>query len=244
MSTLVVMRHGESAANLDGTFAGWLDVPLTAHGVAQSRAAGHLLRDAGVEIGACYTSVLKRATHSAWHCLDAMERSWLSVERCWRLNERHYGALQGLNKVATASTYGKEQVRLWRRSYETRPPPLSAGDARAAHDDRYANVPREQLPLSESMHDVVVRLRPFCERVLAPQLAQGRPVLVVAHGTTLRAFGVILARCSASAAEAEEVANGVPLIYQLDSRLRAQDVCSLGSVDSHGPRQLSCPPAT
>jgi 2,3-bisphosphoglycerate-dependent phosphoglycerate mutase len=228
MSMLVVMRHGESVANLDGTFAGWLDVPLTPRGVAQSRAAGYLLRDAGLDIDACFTSVLKRATQSAWHCLDAMERTCLSVERSWRLNERHYGALQGLNKAATAAAYGKEQVRLWRRSYETRPPALSPSDPRAAHDERYADVPPDELPLSESMHDVVQRLRPYCEHILAPQLAKGKPVLVVAHGTTLRAFGVIFAHSSAADAEVEEVPNGVPVVYQLDSKLTAQEVRSLG----------------
>lgn len=223
MHTLVLMRHGESTANLDDAFAGWLDVPLTATGVEQARAAGRVMRDCGLEFDICFTSVLQRATHSAWHCLDVMDRSWLPVERSWRLNERHYGALQGLSKAETAARYGTEQVRVWRRTFDTRPPALPCGDPSTAHDLRYAALLPEQLPLSESMHDTVLRLRPLWEKYIAPQLASGQRPLIVAHGTTLRAFACTLGAMSGSEVEKLEVPNGAPIVYELDAQLRVQN---------------------
>lgn len=220
MHTLVLMRHGESTANLDGTFAGWLDVPLTAAGVEQAHAAGRALRGAGMEFDACYTSVLKRAIQSAWHTLEAMDRCWLPEERSWRLNERHYGALQGRSRADTVRAFGQEQVRSWRRSFDQRPPPLPQPDVLAAHDRRYADIPAEAMPASESMQDTVTRLLPLWHERIAPQVAAGRRVLVVAHGTTLRAFAVILGGMRPDEAESVEIPNALPVVYGLDAGLR------------------------
>ena len=222
MHTLVLMRHGESTANLDGSFAGWLDVPLTATGVAQARAAGHALREAGMEFDVCYTSVLKRSIHSAWHTLDAMDRCWLPVESSWRLNERHYGALQGRSRADTVQAFGPEQVRMWRRSFDQRPPPLARDDVATSFDRRYADVPGEALPASESMQDTVSRLEPLWRGRIAPQVAEGRRVLVVAHGTTLRAFAVILGGMEPGEAESVEIPNAQPVVHTLDAGLRSR----------------------
>jgi len=220
MHTLVLMRHGESTANLDGTFAGWLDVPLTATGVDQARTAGRVLREAGMEFDLCYTSVLKRAIRSAWHTLDAMDRCWLPMEGSWRLNERHYGALQGRSRADTVRAFGEKQVRSWRRSFDQRPPPLSRDYVLAAHDRRYADIPADALPASESMQDTVTRLLPLWRERIEPQVAAGRRILVVAHGTTLRAFAVILGGMRPDEAEAVEIPNALPVVYRLDARSR------------------------
>ena len=218
MHTLALMRHGESTANLDDSFAGWLDVPLTATGVDQARAAGRALRASGMEFDACCTSVLKRAIHSAWHTLEAMDRCWLPVERSWRLNERHYGALQGRNRADTIRAFGPEQVRSWRRSFDQRPPRSAPADLAAARDRRYADIPA--LPDSESMQDTVTRLLPLWRERIGPQVAAGGRILVVAHGTTLRAFAVILGGMRPDDAEAVEIPNALPMVYRLDAGLR------------------------
>lgn len=218
---LVLMRHGESTANLDGSYAGWMDVPLTATGIGQARSAGLMLRGACLDFDVCYTSVLKRATQTAWHCLDAMERTWLPVVHSWRLNERHYGALQGLSKAETESSFGKEQVRLWRRGYETRPPALAPADRRKIQDDpRYATLCPREIPLSESMRDAVLRVLPLWQDAIAPCVANGKRVLIVAHGTTIRAFAGLLGGLSEAEVERVEVPNGIPLVYELDAQLR------------------------
>jgi 2,3-bisphosphoglycerate-dependent phosphoglycerate mutase len=232
------MRHGESTANLDETFAGWLDVPLTATGVEQARAAGCAMREAGLEFDICFTSVLQRATHSAWHCLDAMDRTWLPVERSWRLNERHYGALQGLSKRETVARFGAEQVRAWRRTFETRPPALMCGDASMAHDRRYASLAAGELPLSESMHDTVLRLLPLWEQGIAPLLASGGRPLVIAHGTTLRSFACMLGAMSGSELEKLELPNGMPIVFELDTQLRVQHT-SLAGVNGPTPGRVA-----
>ncbi|KQT11627.1 2,3-bisphosphoglycerate-dependent phosphoglycerate mutase [Ramlibacter sp. Leaf400] len=212
MPRLVLMRHGESTANLDGTFAGWLDVPLTATGIAQARTAGRALRAAGLAFDRCYTSALQRSIESASHTLDEMGGGGLPVEPSWRLNERHYGVLQGRDKAEAVRTYGAEQVRLWRRSWAERP------------------------PQGESMQDTVLRVQPLWDEQIAPRVAQGQRVLIVAHGTTLRAFAVILGEMGPAQAEATEVPNALPVVYELDAGLqvRASHALAAGT-RSDGP---------
>lgn len=219
MGSLVLLRHGQSEWNQDDRFAGWVDIPLTPLGVEQARKAGIFMRQHRLDFDACYTSVLKRATHTAWHCLDAMERTWLPTVHSWRLNERHYGALHGLSKLEMASQFGDEQVRRWRRSYSTRPPAASAEDcARFGADPRYAGV---EVPASESMADTVARLRPFWSQAIRPALNAGARTLVVAHGTSLRALIKILCNVSATEIASLEIPNGVPLVTEVDKGGRA-----------------------
>ncbi|MEJ8838159.1 2,3-bisphosphoglycerate-dependent phosphoglycerate mutase [Ramlibacter sp. AN1133] len=222
---LVLIRHGESTANLEGRYAGWSDVALTQAGIEQARAAGRKLRQAGLEFDLCYTSVLKRATHSLWHCLDAMDRTWVPVVNSWRLNERHYGALQGLSKAETELAFGRDQVRLWRRGFGTRPP--AAGDADRLgiqNDCRYGGLDPADIPGSESMQDTVVRLELLWDHAIAPSVASGRRVLVVAHGTTLRAFSRLLSGLRDEEVERMEVPNGAPFVYELDHELKTERV--------------------
>ncbi|MEY3489749.1 MAG: hypothetical protein RL655_1317, partial [Pseudomonadota bacterium] len=175
MYKLVLIRHGESTWNLENRFTGWTDVDLTPTGVAQAQKAGQLLREAGYEFDIAYTSVLRRAIHTLWHCLDAMERAWLPVHKSWRLNERHYGALQGLNKADMAKQYGDEQVLVWRRSYDTPPPALEISDPRSERGDlRYAGLAPEQVPLTECLKDTVARVLPFWNDTMAPAIRSGQ----------------------------------------------------------------------
>jgi len=225
MHTLVLMRHGESTANLDGRYAGWSDVPLTDAGIEQARVAGRMLREAGLDFDLCFTSVLQRATLSLRYCLEAMDRSWLPTVHSWRLNERHYGALQGLSKAETEAAFGREQVRLWRRGFFTRPPAAGAEDRRRIQDDRrYLGLDSADIPWSESMHDSVVRLTPLWHDVIAPSVASGKRVLVVAHGTTLRAFTRLLSGLPEEEVEQIEVPNGRPIVYELDRELQTRGV--------------------
>ncbi|QDL38697.1 2,3-bisphosphoglycerate-dependent phosphoglycerate mutase [Rhodoferax sediminis] len=225
MTNLVLLRHGESEWNREGRFAGWVDVALTATGIEQARRAGITLRDRLFDFDLCYTSVLRRATHTAWHCLDAMDRTWLPTIRSWRLNERHYGALHGLNKAATANAYGEEQVRLWRRSYDTRPPALSAAGTRSfTADRRYADM---HVPASESVEDTVARVLPFLEQFIRPSVSSGTRALVVAHGTSLRAMIKILCGLTPSEIVRTEISNGVPLVVELDKWGKARRSYSL-----------------
>ena len=218
ITKLVLLRHGESAWNRDNRFAGWTDVSLTMTGIEQARQAGLTMRDHRLEFDVCFTSVLKRATHTAWHCLDAMDRTWLPTIRSWRLNERHYGALHGLSKSATVRAYGEEQVRLWRRSYETKPPAQSIADTqRLAQDPRYASA---EVPPSESLQDAVARILTCWEDSIRPSVSSGARGLIVGHGTTLRAFVKILTEQSGGSGVARlEVPNGVPLVFELDRQL-------------------------
>ena len=188
MYKLVLIRHGESTWNLENRFTGWTDVPLTATGIAQAQNAGRLLQAAGYDFDVAYTSVLKRATHTLWHCLDAMDRTWLPVVNSWRLNERHYGALQGLNKADMAKQYGDAQVLLWRRSYDTPPPVLDAADPRSERGDiRYAKLKPEQVPLTECLKDTVARVMPLWVESLAPAIKANKRIVVAAHGNSIRA---------------------------------------------------------
>jgi 2,3-bisphosphoglycerate-dependent phosphoglycerate mutase len=221
MFKLVLIRHGESTWNLENRFTGWTDVPLTATGIEQAKASGRLLRQEGWEFDLCYTSVLKRATHTLWHCLDEMDRTWLPVVHSWRLNERHYGGLQGLNKAETAKKYGDEQVLVWRRSYDVPPPALEAGDPRCEQGDvRYANVPEREFPLTECLKDTVARVLPFWNESMAPAIKSGRRVLVAAHGNSIRALVKYLDGISDSEIVGLNIPNGIPLVYELDAALK------------------------
>ena len=221
MYKLVLIRHGESTWNLENRFTGWTDVPLTGTGIEQARAAGRLLRQEGWDFDLCYTSVLKRATHTLWHCLDEMDRTWLPVVHSWRLNERHYGALQGLNKAETAKKFGDEQVLLWRRSYDVPPPALEPGDARSERGDiRYARLSPEQIPLTECLKDTVARVMPFWNESMAPAIRAGKRVLVAAHGNSIRALVKYLDGISDSDIVGLNIPNGIPLVYELDESLK------------------------
>ncbi len=221
MYKLVLVRHGESTWNLENRFTGWTDVPLTGTGVAQAREAGRLLREGGFEFDVAYTSVLQRAIWTLWHALDAMQRTWLPVVNEWRLNERHYGALQGLNKAETARQYGAEQVLIWRRSYDTPPPPLAATDARCERNDlRYAGLNAAQVPLTECLKDTVERVLPWWNDVLAPALRAGQRPLVAAHGNSMRALVKHLDGISDADIVNLNIPNGIPLVYELDAQLK------------------------
>jgi 2,3-bisphosphoglycerate-dependent phosphoglycerate mutase len=221
MYKLVLIRHGESTWNLENRFTGWTDVPLTATGVAQAREAGRLLREAGFEFDVAYTSVLKRAIWTLWHCLDEMDCTWLPVLNDWRLNERHYGALQGLNKADMARQYGDEQVLVWRRSYDVPPPPLSADDPRWERADRrYAALTAEQMPLTECLKDTVARVLPCWHERLAPAIRSGQRVVVAAHGNSMRALVKMLDGVSDQDIVGVNIPNGIPLVYELDAELR------------------------
>jgi 2,3-bisphosphoglycerate-dependent phosphoglycerate mutase len=221
MHKLVLIRHGESTWNLENRFTGWTDVPLTDTGVVQARQAGQLLKDAGYEFDVAYTSVLKRAIWTLWHCLDNMERTWLPVQHDWRLNERHYGALQGLNKADMARQYGDEQVLIWRRSYDTSPPSLDADDPRGQrHDPRYAQLTPGQVPLTECLKDTVARVMPCWNERLAPAIRSGQRVLVAAHGNSMRALVKYLDGISDADIVGVNIPNGIPLVYELDDALK------------------------
>ena len=221
MHKLVLIRHGESTWNLDNRFTGWTDVDLTETGIEQAKNAGRLLHQEGYEFDLACTSVLKRAIHTLWHCLDAMERQWLPVTKSWRLNERHYGALQGLNKAETAKKYGDEQVLIWRRSYDIPPPALQADDPRSERGDRrYADLSPEQVPLTECLKDTVERVMPFWRESIAPALMAGKRVLLVAHGNSIRALVKYLDGISEQDIVGLNIPNGVPLVYELDNKLQ------------------------
>jgi 2,3-bisphosphoglycerate-dependent phosphoglycerate mutase len=221
MHKLVLIRHGESTWNLENRFTGWTDVPLTATGVEQARQAGRLLKDGGYEFDVAYTSVLKRAVWTLWHCLDEMDRTWLRVVNDWRLNERHYGALQGLNKAEVAREYGNEQVLVWRRSYDIPPPPLAPDDPRSAQRDiRYHALPPAQIPLTECLKDTVKRVMPCWNEVIAPAIRRGERVLVAAHGNSMRALVKYLDGISDDDIVGLNIPNGIPLVYELDDQLR------------------------
>jgi len=221
MYTLVLIRHGESIWNLENRFTGWADVDLTPTGVAQARRAGERLKEAGFDFDVAYTSLLKRAIHTLWHALDGMERTWLPVTHHWRLNERHYGALQGLNKAETAQQYGDAQVMAWRRSFDVPPPALDPSDSRyEGADRRYAKLSPGQVPLTECLKDTVERVIPFWNESLAPAIRAGQRVLVSAHGNSLRALVKYLDNIADQDIVSLSIPNGEPLVYELDSDLR------------------------
>ena len=221
MYKLVLVRHGESTWNLENRFTGWTDVDLTPTGVEQAKSAGRLLKADGYEFDVAYTSVLKRATRTLWHCLDEMDRTWLPVVHSWRLNERHYGALQGLDKGETAKKYGDAQVLVWRRSYDTPPPALEATDPRCERTDlRYAKLQPDQVPLTECLKDTVARVMPFWNESMAPAIKAGKNILVAAHGNSIRALVKYLDNISDDDIVGLNIPNGIPLVYELDADLK------------------------
>jgi 2,3-bisphosphoglycerate-dependent phosphoglycerate mutase len=221
MHTLVLIRHGESTWNLENRFTGWTDVDLTPTGVAQAQQAGELLKAGGFEFDVAYTSVLKRAIWTLWHTLDKMDRTWLPVVNSWRLNERHYGALQGLNKAETAKQYGDAQVLEWRRSYDTPPPALTPDDERSERGDlRYAGLAPNEIPLTECLKDTVARVLPFWHGELAPLIKSGKRIVIAAHGNSIRALVKYLDGISDADIVGLNIPNGIPLVYELDADLK------------------------
>ncbi len=233
MYKLVLIRHGESTWNLENRFTGWTDVDLTDTGVEQARNAGRLLKEAGYEFDLAYTSVLKRAIRTLWLTLDEMDRTWLPVMKSWRLNERHYGALQGLNKADMAKQYGDAQVLVWRRSYDTPPPALEATDPRCERGDlRYARLNPDDVPLTECLKDTVARVMPFWNESMAPAIKAGKRIVVAAHGNSIRALVKYLDGISDSDIVGLNIPNGIPLVYELDAELKPIRSYYLGDAEA------------
>jgi 2,3-bisphosphoglycerate-dependent phosphoglycerate mutase len=231
--TLVLLRHGESVWNLENVFTGWTDVPLSEKGTAEAVAAGELLADEGILPTVVHTSLQRRAINTAALALDAMDRGWIRVHRHWRLNERHYGALQGLNKKSTADRYGLDQVQVWRRSYDVPPPALEPDDERhPRHDPRYADLAPEQLPATECLADVVERMLPYWYDAIVPDLRSGEVVLIAAHGNSLRALVKHLDGVSDEEITSLNIPTGIPLMYQLDTDLTVRAKRYLGDEDA------------
>ena len=222
MHKLVLLRHGESTWNQENRFTGWTDVDLSARGLTEAKAAGELLSEGGYTFDIAYTSVLKRAIRTLWITLDVLDQMWIPVVNDWRLNERHYGALQGLNKAETAAKHGEAQTKIWRRSYDIPPPPLAIDDPRhPSHDPRYAGLSPGDLPLTESLKDTVARFLPYWHHTIAPSVASGRRVIIVAHGNSLRALVMYLDHISQAAILELNIPTGIPLVYELDDDLKA-----------------------
>ena len=221
MTKLVLLRHGESQWNLENRFTGWTDVDLTPKGVEEAHESARLLLEAGFAFDVAFVSLLKRAIRTLWIVQDDMDRMWLPVHGSWRLNERHYGALQGLNKAETVAKFGDAQVLKWRRSYADPPPPLSPGDERhASRDPRYADLAHDEMPLGESLADTVARFLPYWHEYIAPAVREGKSVLVVAHGNSLRALVKYLDEVSEEEIVKLNIPTGIPLVYELESDLR------------------------
>jgi 2,3-bisphosphoglycerate-dependent phosphoglycerate mutase len=221
MIRLVLLRHGESTWNKENRFTGWYDVDLSDRGRAEAEAAGRLLREGGYVFDIAYTSVLKRAIRTLCAALDALDLLWIPVIKDWRLNERHYGALQGLNKAETAAKHGEAQVKIWRRSYDIPPPPLTIDDPRyAAGDPRYAGLAPGQVPLTESLRDTVARFLPYWHETIAPAIRSGQRVLIAAHGNSLRALVKYLDDVPESEIVELNIPTGIPLVYELDDNLK------------------------
>ena len=230
---LILLRHGQSTWNLENRFTGWTDVDLTDRGVSEARESGRALRAEGLLPDISFTSVLKRAIRTLWIALDEMDRMWIQAERSWRLNERHYGALQGLNKAQTVERHGAEQVKIWRRSYDIPPPPLEPNDPRHARfDPRYRSLKPAEIPATESLKDTLARVVPYWESRIAPELAAGRNVLVVAHGNSLRALVKMLDGMSDADIVEFNIPTGVPLLYELDGKLGKVSSRFLGDADA------------
>ena len=222
MIKLVLLRHGQSTWNLENRFTGWTDVDLSENGVAEAHRAGQILKAEGYEFDLALTSVLKRAIRTLWITMDEMDLMWIPVERAWQLNERHYGALQGLNKAEMAEKYGQEQVHLWRRSYAVPPPPLDMNDARHPRfDKRYAGLKPDQVPSCESLKDTLNRVLPYWYESIVPRLQKGKKLLVAAHGNSLRALVKHLDHISDEEIPELNIPTGIPLVYELDEEMKA-----------------------
>lgn len=221
MHHLVLLRHGESQWNKENRFTGWTDVDLTEQGIEEAKSAGRILLEEGFTFDMAYTSVQKRAIRTLWLTLDIMDLMWIPVTRSWRLNERHYGALQGLNKAETAEKHGEEQVKIWRRSYDIPPPPLEPEDERyPGHDRRYASLTKDELPCTECLKDTVERFLPYWHETIAPQIKNGNRVIIAAHGNSLRALVKYLDNVSEQEIVGLNIPTGVPLVYELDADLK------------------------
>jgi 2,3-bisphosphoglycerate-dependent phosphoglycerate mutase len=221
MYKLVLLRHGESVWNKENRFTGWTDVDLSERGREEAREAGEVLQREGYGFDVAFTSVLKRAIRTLWIALDRMDLMWIPVRNSWRLNERHYGALQGLNKAETAARYGERQVKLWRRSYDIPPPPLEAGDARfPGNDPRYRALAPSEVPLTECLKDTVHRFLPLWNDAIAPEIAAGKRVIIAAHGNSLRALVKHLDQVSEQDIVELNIPTGIPLVYELDGQLK------------------------
>jgi 2,3-bisphosphoglycerate-dependent phosphoglycerate mutase len=230
---LILVRHGQSVWNVENLFTGWHDVDLSDQGRLEARSAGVEIRKAGLAPDVCFTSVLKRAIRTLWIVLDELDRMWLPVERSWRLNERHYGALQGLDKAQTVEKHGEAQVKIWRRSYDIPPPPLDVSDARhPVNDQRYADLDPRVLPASESLKDTLARVLPFWNDRIVAELKLGRNVLVAAHGNSLRAMVKMLDNVSEADITELNIPTGVPLVYELDASLKPLKSGYLGDPDA------------
>mgnify|MGYP000852880163 FL=1 len=233
MHTLVLIRHGESEWNLENRFTGWTDVDLTEKGISEAKSAGRLLRESGFDFDLCYTSYLKRAIHTLNHVLDNMDRVWLPVQKSWKLNERHYGALQGLNKSETAEKYGEEQVRIWRRSFDVKPPVLDPEDKRSPKlQEQYRGGKPENLPLTESLKDTVARVVPYYEKEILPEMRCGKRVLIAAHGNSLRALIMYFEKLTEEEIVSVNVPTGTPLVYRLDDEGKVIEKSYLGDQEA------------
>lgn len=230
---LVLIRHGESLWNQENRFTGWTDIDLSQKGIEEAKAAGRLLLNEGFVFDLAFSSVLKRSIRTLWHIQEEMDLLWIPVERSWRLNERHYGALQGLNKSETAAKYGEEQVHVWRRSYDVLPPMLEANDPRnPKRDPRYASVPSNELPLGESLKTTVARFVPYWNEAIRPAMQQGKKVLVAAHGNSIRAFVKHVDQVSESEIAERNIPTGIPLVYEFDSNFKVLSSRYLGDPDA------------
>lgn len=230
---LVLLRHGESEWNRQNLFTGWTDVELTEQGRREAAEAGQLLREGGFDFDECFTSYLRRAIHTLDIALDAMDRVFLPVVKAWQLNERHYGALQGLNKTETAQTYGEEQVKIWRRSYDVPPPALEPGDARDARlQAAYRGVAPEELPLAESLRETIERVVPYFDATIRPRMEDGRRVLIVAHGNSLRALVKYFENLSEAEILEVNIPTGVPLVYTFDDHFHVCEKAYLGDTEA------------
>ncbi len=229
MKKLVLLRHGESTWNKENRFTGWTDVDLSDKGRQEAQEGGEVLRDGGYVFDVAYTSVLKRAIRTLWTALDVMDQMWIPVHRSWRLNERHYGALQGLNKAETAAKFGEDQVKIWRRSYDIPPPALTADDPRfPGHDARYQGLSPQELPLTECLKDTVARFLPLWHDTIAPAIQGGQRVIIAAHGNSLRALVKYLDNVSERDIVELNIPTGMPLVYELDDDLKALNRYYLG----------------
>jgi 2,3-bisphosphoglycerate-dependent phosphoglycerate mutase len=230
---VVLLRHGESTWNQENRFTGWTDVDLSDKGREEAREAGRLLAGQQMRFDIAYTSVLTRAIRTCWIVLDELDLLWIPMEKDWRLNERHYGALQGLNKAETAARHGEEQTKIWRRSYDIPPPPLSPDDERhPSRDPRYASLSTQELPSTESLKDTVARFLPYWTETIAPAIRGGRRVLITAHGNSLRALVKYLDRISDEDIVALNIPTGIPLVYELDASLRPERHYYLGDPEA------------
>ena len=233
MYEIALIRHGESAWNKENRFTGWTDVPLSEKGIEEARAAGQLLKREGYAFDLAFTSVLKRAIKTLWLVLEEMDRMWIPVQHSWKLNERHYGALQGLNKAETAAKFGDEQVKIWRRSYDVPPPMLDKGDERyPAKDPRYANLDPDEIPAGECLADTVTRVIPYWQEAIVPEIRAGKKVIIAAHGNSLRALVKYLDNVSEKDILELNIPTGIPLIYTLGKDMKPLDHRYLGDAEA------------